>query len=136
MSAAHCPRLGPWLLGVLLVVSACTSTSESDEANEKALAAQLVDAAHAAGVAPRLTPEVAESLYGADAPGVCDTFDGGLGTSEQNMILGNPALGRRKTITDRAITYGRVVVETYCPDKLDEYNDEVEGLQPFESSDS
>jgi hypothetical protein len=136
VSAAHCPRVGPWLLGALLAISACASTSESDEAKQQALATQLVAAAQAAGVAPRLTPAVAESLYGTDAPGVCDTFEGGLSTSEQNLLRGNPALGRRKAITDRAITYGRIVVETYCPDKLDEYDDEVDDLDPIERSDS
>src|SRR6186997_1511891 len=100
---------------LLLLPSACSSTSASDEATEQALAEQLVDASHAAGVAPRLTVAVAESLYGTEAPAICDAFDGGLSTAEQNLLLGNPAHGRRKTITDDAVTYGRLVVETYCP---------------------
>ena len=86
-------------------------------------------------MAPRLTVEVAESLYGTDAPGVCDVFDDGLSTAEQNVILGNPGHGRRKTITDDAVTYGRLVVETYCPDSLDEYDEAVADLDPFEKSD-
>ena len=114
--------------------TACSSTSDEDEATEQARAEQLVDAAHSAGVAPRLTVDVAESLYGTDAPAVCDAFDGGLSTAEQNLILGNPAHGRRKTITDNAVTYGRLVVETYCPDNLDEYDDVVADLDPFEAS--
>ena len=101
---------------VLLVMSGCSS-SDDDEAAEKASAEQLVEATQAAGVAPRLTVGVAESLYGTDAPGVCDVFDDGLSTAEQNLILGNPGHGRRKTITDEAVIYGRLVVQTYCPDQ-------------------
>jgi hypothetical protein len=119
---------------LLVLPSACSSTSDSDEATEQALAEQLVDATHAAGVAPRLTVDVAESLYGTEAPAICDAFDGGLSTAEQNLLLGNPAHGRRKTITDEAVTYGRLVVETYCPDNLDEYDDVVADLDPFEAS--
>ena len=58
------------------------------------------------------------------------TFEDGLSTAEQNLLLGNPAHGRRKTITDDAMTYGRLVVETYCPDNLDEYDDAVADLDP------
>jgi len=119
---------------LLLLPSACSSTSASDEATEQALAEQLVDATRAAGVAPRLTVDVAESLYGTEAPAICDAFDGGLSTAAQNLLLGNPAHGRRKTITDDAVTYGRLVVETYCPDDLDEYDDVVTDLDPFEAS--
>ena len=98
------------------------------------MAEQLVDSAHAAGVAPRLTADVAASLYGPDAPAVCDVFEDGLTTAERNLLLGNPAHGRRKTVTDNAITHGRVVVETYCPDNLDDYDDVVADLDPFEAS--
>ena len=119
---------------MLLLSTACSSTSDADEAKEQALAEQLVDSAHAAGVAPRLTVDVAESLYGTDAPSVCETFEDGLSTAEKNLLLGNPAHGRRKTITDDAVTYGRVVVETYCPDNLDDYDDAVADLDPFETS--
>ena len=137
MAAGHARKglLAVAAAALLLLTTACGSTSDADEAKEQALAEQLVDAAHSAGVAPRLTVDVAESFYGTKAPAVCDAFDGGLSTAEKNLILGNPAHGRRKTITDDAVTYGRVVVETYCPDKLDHYNDAVDDLDPFEVTD-
>ena len=119
---------------LVVLTTACSSTSDEDEATEQALAEQLVNAAHTAGVAPRLTVDVAESLYGTDAPSVCDTFDDGLSTAEQNLLLGNPAHGRRKKITDDAVTYGRIVVDTYCPDNLEAYNDVVDDLDPFGAS--
>ena len=104
MAAGHARgRLAAGATALLLLVAGCSD--DSDDASEQALAEQLVDAAHAAGVAPRLTVDVAESLYGTDAPAVCDAFDGGLSTAERTLILGNPGHGRRKTITDDAVTY-------------------------------
>ena len=129
-------RAGALAVTALLVLSGCSSTSDEDEATEKERAEQLVDAVHAAGLAPRLTVDVAESMYGTDAPAMCDVYDDGLSTAEKNVILGNPAQGRRKTITDDAVAYGAIVVQTYCPDSLDEYEDAVADLDPYEKSDT
>ena len=136
MATGALRRVNVLAAAALLVVSGCSSDSDDDEATEKALAEQLVIAAHDAGLAPRLTVDVAASLYGTDAPAVCDVFDDGLSTAEKNVILGNPAHGRRKTITDDAVAYGGLVVQTYCPDVLPEYEDAVADLDPYEKSDS
>ena len=79
--------------------------------------------------------EVAEALYGKDAPSVCDVFEDGLTTAERNDLLGNPANRRPKTITTNAIDYGRLVVKTYCPDELSHFNSIVNDLNPVSSSD-
>lgn len=113
----------------------CSSDNDADQQLEQERAAALVEATQAAGVAPRLTTDVAESLYGADAAAVCDVFEGGLGTSARNVILGNAAQGRRTTVTDEAVVYGRLVVQTYCPDELDHYDDVVADLDPWERTD-
>ncbi|MET0911119.1 MAG: hypothetical protein ABWZ99_16755 [Ilumatobacteraceae bacterium] len=122
-------------LAAVLVLSACGSDA-TEEANEDALATQFVASVHAAGVAPRLTPDAAASLYGTDAPAVCGAFDGELSTSARNVLFGNLRQGRRKTITDDAVTYGRLVVETYCPDQLADFDLAVSVLDPFETSGS
>ena len=136
MATGALRRCGALAAAALLVVSGCSSESDADEATEQELAEQFVSAAHQAGLAPRLTVDVAESMYGSDAAAVCDVFDGGVSTAEQNLLLGNPAHGRRKTITDDAVAYGAIVVQTYCPDNLDEYEDAVADLDPFEKSDA
>ena len=102
-------RLGRIFVGVAIVSAVFAGCGSDDDGSseEATLAQQLVDATHAAGVAPRTDRRVAESLYGTDASAVCDAFDGGLSTSAQNIILGNPGHGRRKTITDEAVEYGR-----------------------------
>lgn len=119
---------------LLVVVTGCGTTDH--DASEQQLAQQLVDATSAAGVAPQLTVQTAEALYGSDAPAVCNAFDGGLSTSAANIILGNPGHGRRKTITDDAIEYGRLVVQTYCPQSSAEYEAAVNDLDPFERTTS
>ena len=119
---------------VVLAVG-CGSTSDADKATEQQKAEQLVAATQAAGVAPHLTVEVAESLYGTDAATVCDVFQDGLTTAERNDLLGNPAGRRTKTITTDAVEYGRLVVQTYCPDELANYDKVADKLDPIESKD-
>ena len=136
MSTSHRRHRRRWALFGLAATASLLAACGSDEAgsSEEALAQQLVDATTAAGVAPRLTVDVAEALYGTDAPAVCDAFDGGLSTSAKNILLGNPGHGRRKTITDDAIQYGRLVVQTYCPQFEPEYDAVVADLDPFDRS--
>lgn len=128
-------RLG-WvgLIGVAAVTVACSSTSAEDDAIARDRADQLVDAAAAAGVAPRLTPEVAESLYGTDASAVCDAFSGGTSTAGELILLGNLAQGRRQTITDDAVVYARLVIETYCPDVAGDFRRSVRDIDAVEKS--
>ena len=121
------------VLASALVIAGCGSTSAADKATERAKAEQLVAALHAAGLAPHLTPEVAEALYGKDAPTVCDIFKEGLTTAERNDLLGNPSGRRAKTITTDAVAYGHIVVTTYCPAELANYQEAVQHLDPVES---
>ena len=119
----------------LLAAGCGGSTSAADKTTEREKAQELVSSAHAAGVAPHLTADIAKALYGKDAPAVCDVFEDGLTTAERNDLLGNQAGRRPKTITTDAITYGRLVVKTYCPDELSRYDSIVEDLNPVTSSD-
>ena len=108
------------LVGAVTLLGACSTTHSAKEQSD---AEQLVSAAHSAGVAPRLTVGVAESLYGTSAPQICDALDGGVSTAEQLLLTGNPAGRRGKLITNDAITYERLVVQTYCPTQLSTYDD-------------
>ena len=116
----------------LLVVAGC-GRSAADEGEAKQRAEQLVAATEAARVAPNLTTEVAASLYGTGAPTVCKVFADGLTTAERNDLWGNPTGRRAKTITTNAVTYGRLVVQTYCPAELSNFDDVVKTLDPVES---
>jgi hypothetical protein len=111
--------------GVASLLVAC---SANHSAQEKSDAEQLVSAAHSAGVAPRLTVGVAEALYGTDAPQICDALSGGISSAESLLLTGNPAGRRWKLVTTDAITYERLVVQTYCPDQLSAYDDLVSDI--------
>lgn len=117
----------------LLLVGGCASTTA--DPTEQQLGQQLVAATQEAGVAPGLTPEVAASLYGTDAPHVCGIFEGGLGDASDIMLLGNPAQGRRKNITDDAVVYAGSVVATYCPQVRAEFDEAVTNLAPVGTRD-
>jgi hypothetical protein len=118
--------------GAALAAFVMTACSTGDaESHRKA--EELVAATEAAGVAPRLTVDVAEALYGDDAAAVCDAFDGSLGSAGRLLLFGNPSGRRPKTITTRAVEYSLLVVETYCPEHLEHLRSEVEDLHPFEA---
>lgn len=113
---------------------ACSSTSDDDIATQQRLAEQLIGATKQAGVAPRLTVDVAESLYGTDARAVCAAFDGGTSTVGDHILLGNLAQGRRKTITDDAASYAGLVIQIYCPEVLSHFAEVVADLDLVEAS--
>ena len=123
---------GPAVLAAVALLSACGSaTSEGQSA---ARAQQLVSSAQAAGVAPGLTVDVAESLYGSSAPQVCDALDGGVSSAESMLLTLNPAGRRPKVISTDAVTYGGLVVQTYCPQDSATYDELVSGMDPVETT--
>jgi len=116
------------------LLTACSSSTTTDASGDAASAEQLVSAAQAAGVAPGLTVAVAESMYGSSAAQICDALDGGVGSAESMLLTLNPSGRRAKLITDDAITYERLVVQTYCPDELSTYDDLVSEIDSIETT--
>lgn len=119
------------LLGIL--VSACASDSEEDQRTAEVRAQQLIDSMRGTELAPRLTVDVAVSLYGTDAADVCRVFEDGLDSTEYLLLLGNPSNRRSKFITERSVEYMRHVVDTYCPSQHAAFDDVVSQLDPIES---
>ena len=117
----------------LTVAAAGCGSSDASAGTAGQKAQQLVSAAHAAGVAPNLTVDTAAALYGGDAPTVCKVFKDGLTTAERNDVLGNPSGRRPKAITSDAVSYGRVVVQTYCPGALPHYDAAVNDVDALKS---
>lgn len=106
---------------LLLSAVACSGTSPADKAQEKSLAEQLVSATKSANVAPGLTVDTAEALYGTSAPQICDALDGGVSSAESLLLQGNPSGRRPKLVTTDAVTYEGLVVDTYCPHNTSTY---------------
>jgi hypothetical protein len=121
------------VVAVLAAVNACSSTSDEEKAREQQLATEFVASLEAAMIAPRMTVELAEDLYGTDATTICDAFDGGTSTAGDLILRGNTAQGRRKTITDEAVEYAALVIETYCPDVAADFRRTVADIDPFET---
>ena len=113
------------------LLAACSSTHSAQEQSD---AEHLVSAAHSAGVAPGLTVGVAESLYGTSAPQICDLLQGGVSSAESMLAKGNPSGRRSKIITNDAITYERLVVQTYCPDELSTFDDLASDIDATETT--
>ena len=86
-------------------------------------------------VAPGLTAEVAESLYGGSAAQICDALNGGISSAESMLLTLNPSGRRAKLLTTDAIAFGRLVVQTYCPGELSTYDDLVSGIDGTETTD-
>jgi hypothetical protein len=125
-------RVGGAVLATLLLLSVagCSSTSSSDKAIAQEKAQQLVAAAKAAGVAPHYTVDATAAEYGTSALQVCGAFKRGLNGPGSLLTIGNPAGRRPKLISTQAVTYGRLVVETYCPNRLKNFNKTVSDLSP------
>ncbi len=120
------------MLCAVALLTGCSSSTSTDEGADAASAQKLVSAAQAAGVAPGLTAEVAQSLYGGSAAQICDVLDGGVSSAESMLLTLNPSGRRAKLITTDAIAYERLVVQTYCPNELSTYDDlvaEIDGTE-------
>jgi hypothetical protein len=113
------------VLGAVVLLAACSSSHSAEEASK---AKELVAATKSAGVASGLTVEAAEALYGTSAPQLCDALDGGVSSAEQLLLTGNLTGRRDKVITTDAVTYGQLVVTTYCPSELSAYDDLVDDI--------
>ena len=122
------------LVGAMALLAACSSSSSADK-TEQEDEQTLVSAAQAAGVAPGLTTSVAESLYGRSAPQICDVLDG-RGQLRRVAAADREPVGspRRSSITTDAVTYERLVVQTYCPDELSTYDDLVAEIDATETT--
>jgi len=89
-------------------------------------AEELVAAAEAAGVAANVTVENAEALYGTSATEVCDVF---AGSGDEPNLPGNPAGRHWQVFTTETVEYTRLVIKTYCPDRLEKFEDVVDELE-------
>jgi hypothetical protein len=125
-------RAGGAILATLLLLSVagCSSTSASDKAIAQSKAQQLVAASKAAGIAPHYTVDATAAEFGTSALQVCGAFKHGLNGPGSLLTIGNPAGRRPKLVSNQAVTYGRLVIETYCPNRIKNFNKTVADLDP------
>ena len=117
---------------VLVVIGLITYSGkkESQEAQQKAQ--QLTQKLENAGLRVPQDQDIIVRSLGSDGGAVCENPGNALGRAVLYDQLTNGAdfVGRRPIIVDRDIVRGEVLIlDTYCPDKLDEYQDKINELK-------
>jgi hypothetical protein len=121
-----------WITGGVLVVLCViglvtySGNKQTKEAQDKAQ--QLTQKLQAAGLRVPVDQDVFVRSLGSDGGAVCDNPATALGKATLIDTITNGAdfVGRRPVIIDRKILQGeKLILETYCPEKLGAYQDKV-----------
>jgi hypothetical protein len=124
-----------WAIGGLVVVLCIIGlfTFSAGRENERAqqLAAELTQKLEAAGyTAP--DQDILVRTLGDDGGAVCENPANALGRAilYDSLVNGASFVGRRPVIADRRIIAGgALILETYCPDELQEFRDKFDDLK-------
>ena len=122
-----------WVVGgivvVLVVIGLITWNTEKTTQEAQAKAQQLTTKFKAAGLPVPAHQTVITRTLGTDGGAVCDNAGDGLkGLNKailfDQLVNGADFVGRRPVIVDRRVVAGEaLILQTYCPDKLQEYRD-------------
>jgi glutamate:GABA antiporter len=117
---------------VLVVVGLITYKSGKNDQEAQAKAQQLTQSFQQAGLpVPQDISIITESL-GTDGGAVCENPANALGKATLNDELTNGAsfVGKRPVRVDRRIVVGEaLILQTYCPEKLQPYKDKINDLK-------
>ncbi|MFD8011635.1 hypothetical protein [Streptomyces sp. NPDC058955] len=119
------------LVGLLITgLIRYSSFKRSEETSKKAqqLSEELVKAGY-----PAPDQETVERLLGTDGGPVCEDPGNALKKALyrlQQLTTGAPGPGNRPVIADsKAVEAERIVLQVYCPDEVDEFDEAVEDLK-------
>ena len=125
-----------WILGAILlllvVLGLITYSSNERTADSEQKAAELTQKFEAAGLPTPASDDIFIRQFGTDGGNVCDNPGDALGKATLHAMLTNGAsfVGVRPVIIDRRLIQGQILImETYCPDELETFRDEVEDLK-------
>jgi hypothetical protein len=117
---------------VLAIIGLLVYETASDNQDAQAKAQQLTQAFQQAGLrVPADTDQIVASL-GTDGGAVCANPANALGKATLLDSLANGAsfVGRRPVIVDRRIVAGEaLILQIYCPDELQAYQDKIDALK-------
>jgi hypothetical protein len=120
------------VVAVLAIVGFFVYETASDNQDAQAKAQQLTQAFQQAGLrTPADTDQIVASL-GTDGGAVCANPANALGKATLLDSLANGAsfVGRRPVIVDRRSVAGEaLILQIYCPDKLQPYKDKIDALK-------
>jgi hypothetical protein len=120
------------LILILCVIGLITYSGkkETQEAQDKAQ--QLTQKLEQAGLPVPEDQDIIIRSLGADGGNVCDNPASALGkaTLVDQITNGADFVGRRPVIIDRDVLLGEaLILETYCPDKLEDYREKIDELK-------
>jgi hypothetical protein len=127
-----------WLIGagvivaVLCVVGLITYSVGSNNAEAQQKAQQLQDKYSQAGLPVPNSQEAITGALGTDGGAVCDNPASALGkaTLYDTVTNGADFVGRRPVLIDRQVLQGELLIlQVYCPDKLQHYKDTLNDLK-------
>jgi hypothetical protein len=125
-----------WIVGgvalILVVIGLFTYSANENNEEAQALAAELTQKLEAAGLRTPEDQDVFVQTLGTDGGAVCDNPADALGRALLIDQLGNGAsfIGRRPVIADRRAVLGQaLIMETYCPEELEEFRQNFDDLK-------
>jgi hypothetical protein len=125
-----------WILGVVLVIlciiGLLTYGAKEADAEAEQKAQELTQKFEAAGLTVPADQDIFVRSFGTDGGNVCDNPANALGraTLLDSLTNGASHVGRRAVIIDANILRGEaLILETYCPDELQEFRDKLGDLK-------
>ena len=129
-------RVTLWIVGAVVVLLAIvgvftySTNRENDQAQQ--LAAELTQKLEAAGLNAPEDPDILVRSLGDDGGAVCDNPANALGRALlfDNLTNGASFVGRRPVIADSNVVKGELLIlDTYCPDAVQEFRDKFDDLK-------
>jgi hypothetical protein len=120
------------VLVLLAIIGVITYSSNEESAEAQQLAAELTQKFEAAGLR---TPEDLDILVrslGTDGGAVCENPGNALGRALlfDNLTNGASFVGRRPVIADTRLLQGELLIlDTYCPETVQEFRDKFDDLK-------
>ena len=125
-----------WIIGaiavVLAIVGLFTYSAHKATAEAQDKAQQLTQSFEQAGLAVPQDQDIIVKTLGTDGGAVCDNPGDALGKAVlfDQLVNGAAGPGRRPVIVDRRILRGQaLIMQIYCPDKLQDYQDTINDLK-------
>ena len=121
-----------WVIGavvvLLTIVGLITYSGKTDDQQAQQKAQELTQKFRRAGLPVPKDQDIITRSLGTDGGAVCDNPASALGKAVLVDQLTNGAsfVGRRPVIVDRRILQGEaLILQTYCPEKLKPYQDQI-----------
>jgi hypothetical protein len=125
-----------WIIGgvvlVLAIIGLITYSGKKQDQQAQQKAAQLTQSLQRAGLTVPVNQDIIVRSLGSDGGAVCDNPANALGraTLFDQITNGADFVGRRPIIVDSRILLGEaLILQTYCPEKLQQFKDKTKDLK-------